>query len=407
VTVRQVIGTGVAWIPLAFIVDGVTMLLLPVRVAGSDGTATTLGLISFLGLGVALVVQPLAGSLSDRVRDRVDRRAFMAVAAVPAIAGLWVLAGPTAVPLLALGYVVLQAGASALQAALQALIPEQVAAAVRGRAAGWKTTFDVGGAFLAFVVLGLLLADGNAVVAAAVTTGLLVAALVLVAVLVPGRSAAADAAGVAAASAVEPPAASLSGRWPAGFAWLIAARFLFLLGAFGVSRFLLLLVADRLRIAPLRAADEAGLLLAALALLTVIAAVPFGRLADQRGRLPVMALGDVLSAAGILALIPSTGLAGVLIGGSLMSAGTAAFVTANWAALTNLAPGPHAGRLMGIANIGTGGAAAAAGLLGPLIDVGGFVPALAVAAAATLCGLLPLRAMMSGTRGDRDLLSAA
>ena len=115
-----------------------------------------------------------------------------------------------------------------------------------------------------------------------------------------------------------------------------------------------------------------------------------------------MAVGVVLSAAGIVALIPSAGVAGVLIGGSLMSAGTAAFVTANWAALTDLAPGPDAGRLMGIANIGTGGAAAAAGLLGPLIDAGGFGPALAVAAAATALGLLPLM-VRSETRRDGDL----
>ena len=385
------IGTSVAWIPLAFLVDGVTMLLLPVRLAGSGGTATALGLISFLGLGAALLVQPLAGYVSDRVRDRLDRRGFMAASAVPAIAGLWVLAGPTALPLAALGYVVLQAGASALQAALQALIPEHIAATMRGRAAGWKTGFDVGGASLAFAVLGLLLADGNAVAAAAVSTGLLVAALALVRALVPGRA--------------ELPIASPRGHRPVGFVRLIAARFLFLLGAFGVSRFLLLLVADRLEIIPSRAADEAGLLLAALALLTVAAAMPFGRLADRRGRLPVMVMGIVLAAAGIASLVPSAGVAGILIGGSLMSAGTAAFVTANWAALTDLAPGPDAGRLMGIANIGTGGAAAAAGLLGPLIDAGGFGPALAVAAAATACGLLPLL-VRSGTRGDGDLRSA-
>ena len=388
--IRQVIGTGVAWIPLAFLVDGVTMLLLPVRLAGSDGTATALGLISFLGLGAALLVQPLAGYMSDRVRDRFDRRAFMAGSAVPAIGGLWLLAGPTALPLAALGYVVLQAGASALQAALQALIPEQIAATMRGRAAGWKTVFDVGGAFLAFVVLGLLLADGNVVAAAAVSTGLLVATLVLVRALVPGRSARAEEPAIASTLAAELRTASPRGHWPAGFERLIAARFLFLLGAFGVSRFLLLLVADRLEIVPSRAADEAGLLLAGFALLTVGAAVPLGRLADRRGRLPVMAMGVVLSAVGIASLVPTAGVAGILIGGSLMSAGTAAFVTANWAALTDLAPGPQAGRLMGIANIGTGGAAAAAGLLGPLIDAGGFGPALAVAAAATACGLLPL-----------------
>ena len=377
------------------------MLLLPVRLADADGAATAIGLISFVGLGVALVVQPLAGHFSDRIRDRVDRRAFMAGSALPAIAGLWVLAGPTAVPIAALGYVVLQAGASSLQAALQALIPEQIAGTVRGRAAGWKTTFDVGGAFLAFVVVGMVLADGNALAAAAVTTGLLLAALVLVMALVPGRSPRADEPWVTSPSAEEVATARPWGS-PAGFGRLIAARFLFLVGAFGVSRFLLFLVADRLEIIPARAADEAGLLLAALALLTVLAAVPLGRLADRWGRVPLMVVGVALSATGILALVPSAGVAGVLVGGSLMSAGTAAFVTANWAALTDLAPGPDAGKLMGIANVGTGGAAASAGLLGPLIDAGGFGPALAVAAAATACGLLPLL-VRSGTGGDGNV----
>ena len=49
-----------------------------------------------------------------------------------------------------------------------------------------------------------------------------------------------------------------------------------------------------------------------------------------------------------------------------------------------------AGRLMGLANIGTGGAAAAAGLVGPLIDAWGFSPALLAATLAILLSLLPL-----------------
>jgi MFS family permease len=311
------------------------------------------------------------------------------------------VAGPSWLPLAVVGYVVLQTGASSLQSALQALIPEHVAPTTRGRAAGWKTVFDVGGAFLAFVVLGLLLAVGNAVTAAVATTGLLVAALALVMALVPAQPP-----GPAEPRGEPTSAAKLTRGSPwrrsAGFGRLIAARYFFLLGAFGVSRFLLLLVADRMEIDPSEAAGQAGLMLAALALLTVAAAVPLGRLADRRGRLPVMAIGIVLSAAGIASLVPSGGLAGILIGGCLMSAGTAAFVTANWAALTDLSPGPDAGRLMGIANIGTGGAAASAGLLGPVIDAGGFGPALAVAAAATACGLLPLF-VGSTTRGDGNL----
>lgn len=393
-TPRQVIGTGIAWVPLAFMVDGVTMLLLPVRLVGAGETASAIGFVSFIGLGAALLVQPFAGQLSDRVRHRFDRRWFMAASGLVAGIGLWLLASPVWVGMAVVGYVVLQAGASSLQAALQALIPDQVAAAVRGRAAGWKTAFDVGGAFLAFAVLGLLLADGNVVAAAAVTTGLLIAALVLVAALVPARPPVVDEPRMLMASA------TARVRLPAGFGRLIAARFLFMFGAFGVSRFLILLVADRLQIDPSRAADEAGLLLAALALLTVVAAVPLGRLADRRGRRSVMAIGVVLSTAGIVVLIPGSGVAGVLLGGSLMSMGTAGFVTANWAALTDLTPAPDAGRLMGVANLGTGGAAALAGLLGPLIDLGGFGPALTVAAAATALTLLPLLAGSASRHGS-------
>jgi hypothetical protein len=45
---------------------------------------------------------------------------------------------------------------------------------------------------------------------------------------------------------------------------------------------------------------------------------------------------------------------------------------------------------MGIANLGAGLAAAAAGLVGPLIDAVGFSPALVVAAGASFAAILPL-----------------
>jgi hypothetical protein len=48
---------------------------------------------------------------------------------------------------------------------------------------------------------------------------------------------------------------------------------------------------------------------------------------------------------------------------------------------------------MGMANIGTGGAAACAGLLGPVIDGVGFTPAILIAAIATAAALLPLSRM--------------
>jgi hypothetical protein len=52
---------------------------------------------------------------------------------------------------------------------------------------------------------------------------------------------------------------------------------------------------------------------------------------------------------------------------------------------------------MGLANIGTGGAAAAAGLLGPVLDAAGpgtgFTILLVIAAVATAASLVPLRGL--------------
>jgi MFS family permease len=72
--------------------------------------------------------------------------------------------------------------------------------------------------------------------------------------------------------------------------------------------------------------------------------------------------------------------------GAAMAVGTAAFGAGSWALQADLVDGEHAGRLLGIANFGTWGAAAAAGLLGPLIDAQGFGIALVLAAGTTLIG---------------------
>src|SRR5829696_7287955 len=208
-----------------------TALVLPVRLGGDTAAATRIGLISFAGLALATLVQPFAGHLSDVVRSRIDRRAFISLAALPAILGLWLLAGPTTAPVAALGYVTVQLSASAAQAAQQALIPERVSERFRGRAAGLKSAFDVGGAFLAFAVLGTLLASGGVVTAAAAATLLLVVALAIMWLYVPGRT---EGWPHAAPTPLPLPAAM-----PSGFARLIAARFLFLFGIYAVGRFLL------------------------------------------------------------------------------------------------------------------------------------------------------------------------
>jgi MFS family permease len=374
---RLFLGISVLWVPLAFLFDGITVLVLPLRVGGD---ATDLGLVSLVGLGVAAGLQPVAGWLSDRTRDLVDRRVFLAAGAVAALAGLWALAGSTGVAAAIVGYLVLQVGATAMQAAQQTLIPEHIPNGERGRAAGLKTAFDVGGAFLAFAALGAVLAAGQLVPAALLVTIVLVGTVLLVLLLVPASSRPRE----------RPGPRHWSTDVPTGLVPLVASRFLFLFATYAVGRFLVLLVAERLGIAPDRAVDEAGWLLALFTLTTALAAIPIGWFADRRDRRELMAGGALTAAVGIATLVPDAGGPGLIVGGVLMSVGTAAFVTANWAATTDVVPTSDAGRLMAIANLGTGLAAAAAGAIGPFIDASGFTPALAIAATASILSIAPL-----------------
>jgi MFS family permease len=361
------LGVSVLWIPLAFLFDGITVLVLPIRLSGG---ATDIGLVSFVGLALGAAVQPVVGWLSDRFRHVLDRRVVAAGAAVPAIAGVWLLVGTVGVAGAIVGYGVVQIAAATIQAGQQTLIPEHVRPRLRGRAAGLKTAFDVGGSFVAFLALGAV-----------------IAAVVVMLLLVPPR---------VARPVPRPPIRPL--ELPPGLGSLIASRFLFLLATYAVGRFLLLLVAERLAIPPERAADEAGGLLALFTLVTALAAIAFGWLADRFAQQELMVVGALVAGVGIAVLVPAAGAAGLVAGGLVMSIGTAAFITANWAATTAVVPPADAGRLMGIANLGTALAAAVAGLVGPLIDLAGFAPALVVAALVSATAAIPLLTAPRRTR---------
>lgn len=374
---RLLVGINALWIPLAFVYDGLTVLVLPIRL-GADASA--IGLVSFVGLLAAGLIQPVAGWASDRLRPTVDRRVFMTFAAIPIVLALWLFGSGASVLVILVAYVCVQVAASALQAAQQSLLPEHVGRTARGWAAGWKTAFDVGGSMLAFVVLGTLLTSGEVGPATAVIIATLVGAMALVWRLVPASDAPA-------------PARGSMTPIPSAFVPLVLARFLFVFGTYAVGRFLVLLVAQRLGIDPMTAADEAGGLLALFTLTTAVAALGFGRVSDRLPRRQVMLGGVALATMGILILVPALGVGGVVVGGALMSLGTAAFLPANWAATADLASPPAAARLMALANLGTALAAAAVGLLGLLIPDAGFAPALMLAAIASAAAALPLASM--------------
>lgn len=343
-------------------------LVLPARIAslvGADGQASALGLLSFVGLFAGLLVQPLAGMLSDRWRDQAGRKGMLAVGAALVIIFLVVFGFSNTLLWLALGYLLIQVAGSITQAAQQGFIPDLVPAPNRGKASGWKAFMDIGGAMVGFVLLGQLLGSGQHRLALAVIGATLVIALAVTLLFVREKRS---------------PAGEMPDRfawWKAfqinltehrSFAWLVVSRFLFLLGTYAVGRFLLYFVADRLGLSADAAAAQAGSLLAVLALATILSAPLAGWASDRWGRLPVILFGSLISAVGVFLLIFAAGYGQILAFGILMSVGSGAFASSNWALTADLVPPKEPARFFGLANIGTAGAAAAAGLFGPLVD---------------------------------------
>jgi MFS family permease len=380
VATSRLVAVSVGWLGISMIADGVPTILLPHQLlsAGEEG-ATMLGLISLVALAGAAAVQPLAGRLSDTI----GRWPVVAAGVGLAVAGL-VLLTAAALP----GAVLAMVGISVAQAGYQPLLPDLVPVRRRGAASGLKSALDVAGATAGFLLLAALLAEGAATTAIVVLAAALAVPFGIAYLLLRD--------GTTRGGPSNPSSLDMSrllNGVPPSLVRLVAARFLFLLGIFGVGRFVLLFIGDRLNLGPDAAASQAGIALGALALITVAASVPAGWVADRVGRRGVMLGGGVLAGVGI-GLLPTAGsVAMVLAFGSLMALGSAAFSAASWAALTDMTPSADAGRLLGLANLGTAGAAAAAGAFGVLIDAGnagggqlGYALAFGLAAASAVVG---------------------
>jgi MFS family permease len=368
--VRLLIGISVFWLALSVLFDGLNTLVLPVQIgtlASQDNQATLLGLLTFVGLLAGAVIQPIAGAFSDTLQPILGRKGFIGIGLLLSLISLFLFAIMPGLPGVMVGYIAVQIAASIAQAGQQGLIPDLVSENRRGLASGMKGFMDLTGAMLGFVVLGRFLGSGHVLPAIGVIGTILVGAYLLAVVLTPEDQTRKE-------IIVKRDHPSLKEIFrldvtqQTAFLRLVLARFLFLLGIYGTGRFLLFFVADRLGLSEDQAAEQAGNLLAGLALITVLASPLTGWLADRIGRVPLMKAGAMFSAVSALMLVRADSASQILIFGGLMSLGSAAFAGGSWALLADVVPREESARYFGLANFSTAGSAAAAGLFGPVID---------------------------------------
>ena len=397
---RLLFGISVFWLALSVLTDGINTLVLPLQISvltDQHYQATILGFLTFIGLLAGALIQPIAGAFSDKLYPRWGRKGFIAFGLFASLISLFLFAVLPSLLGVIVGYLAIQISASIAQAGQQGLIPDLVDEHQRGLASGFKGFIDLAGAMVGFVLLGQLLGSGKTRFALEIIAAILVVAYLVAVLLTPEDKAHKESA-IKTTAVSLPEIFQLDLREHAAFVQLVIARFLFLLGIYITGRFLLLFVANRLGISENQAAEQAGTILAGLALITILASPFTGWLADRIGRIPLMMGGALFSAVSAMMLIWAHNTAQILIFGGLMSLGSAAFAGGSWALLADLVPKDSSARFFGFANFSTAGSAAAAGLLGPLVDAGnrisnglGFSLLFAIASLAFLAGILPLR----------------
>ncbi|MBN1439986.1 MAG: MFS transporter [Anaerolineales bacterium] len=371
VTAWEFLTLNAYFFGLSFLWNSLHLILLPaiLLLYVPDGQKNTvLGVLTAAGLVIAMVVQPVSGSVSDRWASRWGRRRpLILFGNLGNLAFLGLLAAAGGVPGLAIGYVGLQFTSNTAHGPAQGLLPDRIPPALMGRGSAVKSALDMLGMIAASLIMGRYLrGDGSNWIPA---VGIIAAVMLFTAGMTLLGSREEDSRARAATGSL---GVRLGGmfrvQWDTapGFAWLIVSRFVFLAGVYGVQAFSQYFIRDTLPAEdPVKLTGD---LMAVIALSLTATAFGSGWLCDRFGRKPLHVLAAFLVAGGSLLMIPARTAETVLLCGTIIGAGAGVFITANWALATDLAPQAEAGKFLGLTNLATAGAGAFSRLTGPAID---------------------------------------
>ena len=143
---------------LPIVVPAQVLLLVDRGAVASSSQAVAVSAISFGAAIIAIVVTPLAGAASDRMRSRFGRRRQLIVAGVlVAVVGQAALAASMPLFLFIAGLVIVAIGSNVVTAAYQGLLPDMVNVSQRGAASGWLGFMTLIGSVGSLAAAGALL----------------------------------------------------------------------------------------------------------------------------------------------------------------------------------------------------------------------------------------------------------
>jgi MFS family permease len=375
----QLLVLNAYWIGLSFMWNALHPILLPAVLLNYVPDAkknTYLGLLTFVGLVIAMLVQPLSGALSDGWKSRFGRRRpLIVLGTLFDFLFLSVLARSGGIVWLFIGYIGLQLSSNIAHGPMQGLLPDRVPRTQLGVASSLKTFMDMLSLIIASLLAGRLLdpvtRDPTPIML--VVMGLLaVTAAITVLGVRESPSFGSAKAPLSASGREVRGEAEIHGLFRINFRehssywWLIAERALFILGIYGLQAFAQYYLQDVLQVPdPPR---QTGDLLAVLTISLVILVLFGGWLTDKYGAKRILYIGTFIAATGMFLMLFAKDMRGLTVFGSVLGAGIGLFLTSNWALANTLAPEGEAGKYLGLTNLATAGSGALARLEGPALD---------------------------------------
>ncbi|PKN98529.1 MAG: hypothetical protein CVU43_16100 [Chloroflexi bacterium HGW-Chloroflexi-5] len=361
------------WIGLSFMWNSLHVTILPavlLKYIPETQKNTWLGLLTFFGLILAMLIQPLSGAISDRWQSKMGkRRPFMWLGTGGDLIFLAIMGFIGGLPALFIGYIGLQTSSNIAHGPAQGLLPDEVPASQLGMASGIKTTLDMAGIILSSLLMGFLISakDPDPTLSTIVIIALLVV-FALITLL-----------GSREKSTYLPQRTRVDWKalWKAVFYFkaegdknywrLIFSRFLYLVGIYGFQSFAQYFIRDKFSSQdPIQFTQ---FVMGSFVIVLIIFSLFSGRWSDKIGRKRLQIVSSFIGALGSIMVIFAATPFQLILFGSILGAGLGIFLATNWALANQMAPAGDVGKYIGLTNLATAGSAAVARLEGPMTDV--------------------------------------
>lgn len=367
----KLLSINTYWLGHSFMWNSLHPIILPailLHLVPESMKNTYLGLLTFAGLVLAMAIQPISGAASDSWRSRWGRRRPLGlVGTLFDFVFLALLAWSGSILVVIIGYIGLQIASNTAQGPMQGLLPDEVPHSQMGRASGLKNLMEMGGVITASLAAGNLLSPDDRYPTAIILTIIGVLAVSALITFITAREKPTSELRKEKNPLNLKQVFSIDFHGNKNFFRLVASRFVFLIGIYGVQTFAQYYIRDVMQAPnPVKATGD---LMAALAVALVICSVLGGWLTDRFGSRRVLVLASLLSAAGCFLLITARDLQTMTTFSSLLGAGIGFYLTSNWALASRIAPKGEAGKFLGLTNLATAGASACSKLGGVGIDI--------------------------------------